>query len=364
MIARKTYKPNRGASIDVLVAGAGLSGLLTAAAELKAGRKVHLTEKLPKPGGRFSPELRNGFQFGSGFSFGDAAAWKKISQYLSLNTSYLPVHNGNALVHGARGWVDMEEVPSWEAYWARPCTEFPMGGTSAFVESLLDYCASHDNFTYSLECPVTSLVVENGKIVKASLGSEIDVIPENVFWATDYKGIMEVLTGQVAEPGPERVSWLKRFVKSIPQPGVVLEFAHKNKMADFTETLLMPFTAGEKEERRYLVGSFASNRDQSLCPDGKSLSSWIMPLSELEWGDNHETMKKIRAGRRLLEKAFANFEQTIEFERVLVLDSTISPAAKKKGDWQLLLPNLGLVSDWAMPGGATFEEVVNTLIKE
>jgi phytoene dehydrogenase-like protein len=155
---------------------------------------------------------------------------------------------------------------------------------------------------------------------------------------------------------------MKKFVKTHPQPGVVLEFAHRGKLADFTETLLLPFQNADKEERRYLVGSVVSNRDPALAPPGNSLSSWILPLTEAEWGDNHETMKKIRAGRRLLEKAFMGFEQNVLLERVVVLDSTVSPLSRKKGEWHPPLSNLKIMADWAMPSGATLSKVAEALL--
>lgn len=360
---RKTSKPRRDASIDLLVVGAGISGLLTAALHLQKGRTVHLAEKMHKAGGRYSPELREDFWLGAGFAH-DTDAYERVAKALSLNISLLPITEGGSLVHGSRGWVAPEEIPVWEQYLSRSITAYPQGGYVSMTETLLDYCESFDGFSFSLECPVVSLVEEKGKIVKAMLGADVEVEVAEVHWSADYKSLMEGLNGpEIPEPGPERVSWLKKFVKSPSQPGVVLEFCHKQKFAEFTETLLLPFSASEKEERRYLVGSILSNRDPSLCPEGAALSSWVMPLTEAEWGDNHETMKKIRSGRRLLEKAFTGFE-SISFDRVIVLENTLSPLTKRKGEWHPLLSNLYLAADWAMPHGATFSSVVQTLLPD
>lgn len=358
----KQSKPAQGSSPEVLVAGAGISGLLAAALHLKSGKSVHLTERLPQAGGRLSPTEREGFRLGAGFAFGDSGWWRAIGDTLGISVDTLPVTNGGPLVSGSRGWVQPEELPAWETYLSRPCTEFPFGGFYGITEALLAYCASHDKFSFALESPLTSLEVAGGRVAHAGLGADLTVSPGHVVWCADYKSLSESLRGEaVPEPGPERVSWLKKFVKTPPQPGVVLEFAHKTKPGDFTETLLLPFSAGDKEERRYLVGSFTSNRDSSLAPEGRALSSWMCPLTEAEWGDNHESMKKIRSARRLLDKAFAGFDQGILFERVLVLESTVSPLARKKGDWQPLLPNLQIGSDWAMPNGSTFESLAEIL---
>lgn len=356
----KESKP--GSSPEALVAGAGIAGLLTAALLLKKGKSVHLTEKLPKPGGRLSPEQRNGFILGSGFAFGDAGWWRAVADRLGIPASLTPVNNGGNLVHGSRGWVAPEELPSWEVYLSRPCTEFPVGGVYGISQVLLDYCASHDKFSFALESPLTALEIDNAVVKTVSLGADLQVSPGEVYWTGAYKTLQDSLQGAVPEAGPERVSWMKKFVKTQPQPGVVLEFAHKAKLGDFTETLLLPFSSGEKEERRYLVGSIVSNRESGLAPEGRSLSSWILPLSELEWGDNHESMKKIRSARRMLDKVFPGFDQTLLFDRVLVLDATVSPAGKRKGELNPLLKNLYIHADWAMPHGATFEGLAETLL--
>lgn len=363
MINVRSSKPAKGAHLDALVAGAGLGGLLVSALLLSQGRKVHLTESDATAGGRLSPEKRQGFTLGAGFAFGDSAWWRATADRLGLKSPTLPVAEGKALMHSSKGWLAPEGLPLWENFLCEPCTEFPAGGAYGIAETLLHYCTQQSGFTASFECPVTAVTGEAGKITSVSLGPDREVHPKDVYWCADYKTLLEILDGPgIPAPGPERVSWLKRFVKTQPQPGVVLEFAHKGKLGDFTETLALPFQAGEKEERRYCVGSIVSNRDPSLAPEGFSLSSWMFPLSEAEWGDNHETMKKIRSARRLVEKAFPQLEQTLFFDRVLVLDSTVTPLAKKKGDWEQPVSNLHLTTDWACPMGATLPSLAETVM--
>ncbi|HEY8278851.1 MAG TPA: NAD(P)-binding protein [Bdellovibrionota bacterium] len=359
----RNSKPAQGSQIDVLVAGAGIGGLLISALLLQKGRSVHLSEKLAKAGGRWSPEKRAGFTLGAGFAFGDAAWWRAYADRLGLASPTLPVAEGKALQHSSRGWSHPETLPTWEHFLSEACSEYPAGGLHGITEALLDYCRRQPGFSVSFEGPVTTLTCEGGKVKSASLGAGHEVFPSEVYWCADYKDLLEVMAGEgIPAAGPERVSWLKRYVKSPAQPGVVLEFAHSTKLGDFTETLVLPFQAGEKEDRRFLIGSIVSNRDASLAPEGSSLSSWILPLTEAEWGDNHETMKKIRAARRLVEKAFPQLEKTLKFDRVLVLESTVSPLAKKKGEWQAPLENLRLAADWAMPQGATLPSLAGTLL--
>ncbi|RZA05779.1 MAG: hypothetical protein EOP11_12000, partial [Proteobacteria bacterium] len=183
----KQSKPVSGASPEALVAGAGLSGLLTAATLLKAGKSVHLTEKLNKPGGRLSPEAREGFLLGAGFAFGNAEWWRAAGDRLGFAADTVPVNEAGALVHGSRGWVEMEAVPGWEEYLATPCTEFPLGGNYGITERLLEFCASHDKFSFSLEAPLTAIEGDNGVVKSVSLGAELNISPGEVHYAADYK---------------------------------------------------------------------------------------------------------------------------------------------------------------------------------
>ena len=359
---KKTYKPKHGSSYDAIVVGGGLSGLLTSAFLLKKGRKVLLLEKLEKLGGRFSPEARDGFLLGAGFRFGDASAWASVADYLQIPCELHKIQNGGALLHSTRGWIEPEELPDWEAYYSANCTAYPTRGAFGIAESLLDFCEASENFSVALSSPVSGVTIQAARVHKISIGAEMEVEAKDLYWSSDYKALLESLRGEVAEAGPERVSWLKKFVKTPSNPAVVMEFAHSKKIGEFTESLIMPFTAGEKEERRYLVGALLGNRDPSLAPAGKELSSWIMPLTESEWGENHETMKKIRSARRLLEKALPGFESSILFDRVLVLNQSASPLLKKKGEWHPLLANLSLCADWSSPEGATLEALCSQML--
>ncbi len=363
MVNPKTSTPPRSSELDALVVGAGVSGLLVSALLLSQGRKVHLAEKLSQPGGRLSPQRRDGYTLGAGFAYGDSAWWRALADRLGISSPTLPVAEGKALVHSPRGWSAPEELPAWERFLSEPVSEFPAGGTHGITETLLAFCRSKPEFSLSLETPVTAVTGGESGIKSVSIGPDHELFPRDLYWCADYKTLLEVLGGPgIPEPGPARVSWLKKFKKTDGQPGVVLEFAHKTKLGDFTETLLLPFGGAEKEERRYLVGSIVSNRDPGLAPAGASLSSWVMPLTEAEWGDNHETMKKIRSARRLVEKAFPQLEQTVLFDRVLVLENTVNPLPKKKGDWQDPLPNLHLTADWAMPQGATLPSLAENIL--
>jgi phytoene dehydrogenase-like protein len=353
---------------DLCVVGGGIVAWTTAALALQKGRNVLLLEKAGRHGGRFSPEQRNGFALGSGLILGDTSAWKRIGEQLQLGMEWIKVENGAALAHAPKGWqATPSELPDWETFAACEVNEVPFGGIGAYLQKLKSFCANKgDAFYAALEAPVEELWVgPDGHVQKIVLGSGQELKSRDFIWTGSAKALLEIFRGEGApEEGVARVAWFKNFVKTTNTPGVVLEFLHKQPVAEFTETLLLPFSSGEKEDRHYLVGSFLNQRDPSLAPQAKQLSTWVCSLSETEWDDNHETMKKIRAARRLLEKAFAGFEATLLDERVLVLEHTFTPVNKRKGQAKPILENLFLIADWAAPEGSHWQGVLQLLEEE
>ena len=173
MIKLKSSKPAKGAELDALVVGAGVGGLIVSALLLSKGRKVHLTEKAPQAGGRYSPEKRDGYTLGAGFAFADSSWWRSLADRLGISCETIPVAEGKGLVHSSKGWQSPEDLPLWESLLLENCSEYPHGGTYGIVESLLQYCSTQAGFSVSFECPVTVLKGEGGRILSAALGSEI-----------------------------------------------------------------------------------------------------------------------------------------------------------------------------------------------
>jgi phytoene dehydrogenase-like protein len=345
----------------VLVVGGGLSGLLAAAKLTAEGKSVILAEKGPRLGGRFSPEMRAGFSLGNGFAASDGAWWKQVAHGLGIPAKTSLVQHGGALLHSPKGWVAPEHLPQWESYWRSPCEEVLQGGMAALVEQLESFFRTSKTVEIRLECPVTTLQVQEGRVVSATLGAQEKRNVSDVVWCGPFRPLVEALEGdELPKPGTERIAWIKNWMRVSPEPAVVLEFAHKKSPIEFQETLFLPLPAEGKEQKRFLAGAFLSNRDPSLAPEGKGLSNWFLPLTEEEWGDNHETMKKIRVARRVLEKAFPSFADGVEWERVVVLDHSFASRPKKKTEWKPLLSNCQIGSDWALPGGANPQAIAET----
>lgn len=347
-------------TVNTLVIGGGISGLMAAGRRLGEGKTVMLAEAGASLGGRWSPETREGFTLGAGLFFSDQKSWQQAYRWLGAEEiDAVAIDRGAALSFAANSWEQPEDLPPWEDYFARPVERMPRGGLWGFMRS-----AEHlRGLDLKLHSPVTEVRIIDGAVESVLLGNSARVVAQEYIWTANAKALHDVLTGAGApEAGTARLAWLKQFVAHDPVPGVVLEFAHDRVISDFSETLLLPLPAGDKEERRYVVGAFLSNRDSSLAPENAQLSSWIFPVSTEIYEDNHELMKRIRAARRALEKAFPAFQSSIRFERVQVLPHTVNlPKRKSKQKSADTEPfsNLFLLADWAAPEAACFEAVVD-----
>lgn len=352
--------PKKSRTVDTLVVGAGLAGLLAAALRAQVGKSVLVVEASPVVGGRWSPERREGFQLGAGIGFADIGAWQRAYEAAGMEFPAIEVDNGRAVVSGNKGWQEPEDLPTWENYFAQTIAAVPRGGFAGFVESVL----RQERFEVLHEAPVTELYLEGGRASHATIGNELNIQFSECFWAADAKTLIEVLRGPDApEAGTARIAWMKQFMLHAPSPGVVLEFAHSQRLSDFTETLILPMPLSEgEEERRYVIGAFLSNRDASLAPEGMQVSSWIFQLPEGIAEDNHEIMKRIRSARRTIEKSFPGFEKSLRFERVQVLPHTVTPVRKRKKTSSPIFPGLVAAADWSSPEGAHFEGVVDNLL--
>lgn len=346
--------------VDTFVVGAGLGGLLAASQRARAGKRVFVAEAAERAGGRWSPVERDGFLLGAGLNLANAETWAEAHALAGLDLDSVPVERGAALSFASNSWEEPEDLEAWESYFTQPIAQVPRGGQTKFIEKLLASGA----FQIAFEAPVVELHIEGGKATHAVLGNGTQVRFEECIWASSAKELMDTLRGADAPPsGTPRIAWLKQFVATATTPGVVLEFAHQGPVSEFTETLLLPLPTPEKEEQRYLVGAFVSNRDSSLAPEGAQLSSWTFSLPSELYEDNNEISKRIRAARRALEKAFPGFEKSILFERVQVLPHTVTPPKKKRA----ALPgqpfsNLIPASDWASPSGGQLESAIERLL--
>ena len=348
--------------VDTLVVGGSLGGLLAAAFEARAGKKVVLLEASSGLGGRWSPEFRDGFQLGAGLCFAHKEASTRICENIGIDCELIHIENGGCLLASRKGWKKIHTFPSWEAYFSRTVESVPKGGIAGIIKKIV----TANTFRIYAEHPVTELFVEEEKGKYARVRDKKISFKECV-WASSETALMDVLSGeQVPKQGSSRSLWMKRFIMNNPCPGIVLEFAHDKLVGEFTETLAFPFSDSSPNED-YIIGSFISNRDTSLAPKGKQLSSWVLSLGEqkflLDKDNNHEIMKRINLSKRVLERYFPGFKNSVIFHRVQVLNHIAEPIEKRKVSKDRIFSNVWSVADWSSPIGGNFEGIISQVLE-
>lgn len=348
-------------NFDSIVVGAGVAGLLAAATQVRLGRSVLLLDAESQVGGYVSPELREGYQFGAGFQFQERDLWQRFFAKLEIPLELLELSEHKTKVFLDKKWKLFDAKSGFEQNWSKPTTFFPALGLAGVVEALRAYIQNADGADIVLNALVTSVSMTDDAY-QIGVGADTELTTKHVLWCADEPTLQKSLRGDAfPEAGPGRVAWMRKFLKNEAQPGVVLEFAHKQEVSDFFETLCLPVTSVSAKEQYYMFGAFTSNRDSNLCGNYRQVSTWIFPLEEKLVGDNHEIMKRIRYARRQLEKAFPSFTDSVAFDRVQVLGHTATLPKKTQGKWNELAPGFYLPVGWASPFGSHYEGVLQVL---
>ncbi len=334
---------------DTVIVGAGITGLFIASLRAQMGQDVLVVETSTTAGGYWSPSKREGFQLGSGMGVLPWKAWEQLYKKIDLPYNEISISNGNCITYKSKSWQPAENLPPWENHFAQPVGAMPQGGLAGFVQDIL----SKKNFRIQYEAPLTKITMESNDRIAIQTANNLDIQCKECLWTINPSGFQKIITGDGSEKTP-----------TLFTPAVTLEFAHKKSISEFTETLALAMNSEQKHKQEpcYLMGAFVSNRDQSLAPNNQQISSWIFPLSNDEWGDNHEISKKIRSSRRVLHRSFGEFQDSVLFERVQILKNTLCSHAwqgktlKKKifrsdFDFSTTIPlvSKNSVSQWTFP---------------
>jgi len=97
-----------------------------------------------------------------------------------------------------------------------------------------------------------------------------------------------------------------------------VDFALREKVSDIKGIILEPELGA--------VGKFPSNSDSSRAPEGKQLSSWLIPLPRNQLENPEAVRGALVKLRSKIRRLFLDFFPLVEWERILVLSEAFSLA--------------------------------------
>src|SRR3989338_546745 len=278
---------------DVAIIGGGLSGQLAAFLLSKEKYSILLCEADPKLGGK------------SRLDYGFNLLTPELSKTLSLDLSYIEMFNQEPLALRKMNWVSVspEEISPEQKYFFFKDFIFPRGGIEKVFTSLN---AGFSSVEIKLSTPILECAIQDHTIQKIISGKE-GWQAKAVVAAIPFTGLTHMLGTDYFHP-----RFLKKIRKQKMVSAVKLNFILKEKVCDYQNILFSLDSNG--------VGFFPSNVDSTLIEGTKQISQWLFFLKEEELVDAEEVAKKIRAGKRFIQKAWPQFFNQVEWEQIGVID--------------------------------------------
>ena len=152
-----------------------------------------------------------------------------------------------------------------------------------------------------------------GKKIQSIETSQGNINPQAVIYAGSISGIFKLVG---SENLPEKIT--RKLKKAIPCSALAVDFALREKVSDIKGIILEPELGA--------VGKFPSNSDSSRAPEGKQLSSWLIPLPRNQLENPEAVRGALVKLRSKIRRLFPDFFPLVEWERILVLSEAFSLA--------------------------------------
>ena len=179
------------------------------------------------------------------------------------------------------------------------------------LQALGDFISAHSG-EISLGHRAIALEVK-GKKIQSIETSQGNINPQAVIYAGSISGIFKLVS---SENLPEKIT--RKLKKAIPCSALAVDFALREKVSDIEGIILEPELGA--------VGKFPSNSDSSRAPEGKQLSSWLIPLPRNQLENPEAVRGALVKLRSKIRRLFPDFFPLVEWERILVLSEAFSLA--------------------------------------
>ena len=365
---------------EVVIIGSGLAGLTAGALLAEKGIKVLILEELSQIGGRVRVVEKQGFVLDYGLhlyspqspllalaeKLGTSLVFLKDTQLFFAKEKALELvfdlsqqNSSENTVFAKSGWFREIKELSPEKWYKRSLKDFFAQGSGLDEDllkiftrlflipepknlsagELLNYLqgmVSAGCFFLQIQASIKVLLQALGDFISArsgeiSLGhraialeikgkkvqsietSQGNINPQAVIYAGSLSGIFKLIS-------PDNLSEkiIKKLRRAVPSSALAVDFALREKVSDIDGIIVEPELG--------IIGKFPSNSDSSRAPEGKQLSSWLIPLTKAQLENPEAVRGALVKLRGKIRRLFPDFFPLVEWERILVLSEAFSLA--------------------------------------
>jgi len=231
----------------------------------------------------------------------------------------------------------------------------PVGGAKQIIDKLMRVITSSGG-EMKIGCTVERIEVRSGRAMGVLVEGKL-YTADTVVFTPPIQHVFRLVDKKHFSPD------FVRYAESLePTSGVSIDFGLSKPVTDIEGNIICLDPV--------VLGSFPSNYDGSLAPQGKQLSTWLMVIPHAEAKQGPALKSALESLRGFIKRLYPNFFECVEWERPLayvILDGVHLKVGQTRVDRHGIrsphVDNLFFVGDTAKGDGCSGDIAFDSAIK-